>query len=349
MEAHGTVRAVAALEAGIGKAYSGLVAEGVTPAASANGAAQAALAALRAGQRASALIAGEDLIEVLPVVAEARRDQLPLVIHAFYDGELHGRGRDEVAPLLQIGGAVVSAWTTQESVDVAIAARRAALDSELPVTVVHEVRSHAQEAHLLDVDAVASFLGPARAPSHGGDALQRRRGERSLAVRLPFALAAAFRELGDLTKRHHHVIERFDATDAEELIVTAIGGYPQAREVASALRREGRRVGAVGVRALRPLYIADLVKACSRASAIVVIEPLDIALAPSGPIAAELKAGFLDALTWAPGFPGVGRVPPIVSTTFATLARGVRDEDIRAALTELHAGDRARRTVVLGT
>jgi len=32
-----------------------------------------------------------------------------------------------------------------------------------------------------------------------------------------------------------------------------------------------------------------------------------------------LKAAFADALTWAPGFPGVGRVPPIVSVVFATI------------------------------
>jgi pyruvate-ferredoxin/flavodoxin oxidoreductase len=61
------------------------------------------------------------------------------------------------------------------------------------------------------------------------------------------------------------------------------------------------------VRVLRPFFPGELVKAVSRARAIAVIEPLDVALAPSGPLAGSLKAAFADALTWAPGFPGVGR------------------------------------------
>jgi hypothetical protein len=51
------------------------------------------------------------------------------------------------------------------------------------------------------------------------------------------------------------------------------------------------------------------VKRLARAAAVVVVEPR---LHPHGGLLArELKASFCDALTWMPGYPGVGRVPPI--------------------------------------
>jgi pyruvate-ferredoxin/flavodoxin oxidoreductase len=81
----------------------------------------------------------------------------------------------------------------------------------------------------------------------------------------------------------------------------------------------------------------------------VVIEPLDVALAPCGPVAASLKAAFADALTWAPGFPGVGRIPPIVSAVFATIDGSIGEADVRTALAESANGDRARRVLVFGS
>jgi pyruvate-ferredoxin/flavodoxin oxidoreductase len=74
-----------------------------------------------------------------------------------------------------------------------------------------------------------------------------------------------------------------------------------------------------------------------------------VALAPSGPLATSFKAAFADALTWAAGFPGVGRIPPIVSAVFATLDGGVGEPDVRSILDELRNGDRARRVLVFGS
>ena len=46
---------------------------------------------------------------------------------------------------------------------------------------------------------------------------------------------------------------------------------------------------------------------------------------------------------------GVGRIPPIVSVVFATLAGAVTEGEVREALAELPAGDRARRLIVFGS
>jgi pyruvate-ferredoxin/flavodoxin oxidoreductase len=45
----------------------------------------------------------------------------------------------------------------------------------------------------------------------------------------------------------------------------------------------------------------------------------------------------------------VGHIPPIVSVAFATLAGGVSEREVREALGELAAGDRAKRLLVFGS
>ncbi len=130
------------------------------------------------------------------------------------------------------------------------------------------------------------------------------------------------RELGDLTGRPLAPVERYETADAEEIVVAVGQAYPAARAAAEGLRREGAQGGGRrGARAPPVLPGGAGQGRLARARSIAVIEPLDIALAPSGPLATSLKAAFADAITWAPGFPGVGRIPPIVSVVFATLDR----------------------------
>ncbi|HTN90430.1 MAG TPA: transketolase, partial [Sorangium sp.] len=60
-------------------------------------------------------------------------------------------------------------------------------------------------------------------------------------------------------------------------------------------------------------------------------------------------AAFADALTWAPGFPAVGRIPPIISATFATIDGTITERDVRLSLAEIASGERARRHMVFGS
>jgi pyruvate-ferredoxin/flavodoxin oxidoreductase len=270
----------------------------------------------------------------------------PLVVHV--TGAAPPLGRDELTPALDVGAAVVVSSTVQEAVDLTLAARRAVEDAETPLLHVCDVRTSGP-AIPLGADQVAAFLQPApRVERPATSAVDAKRAERSFTSRVPFALASAMRQLGDATGRALGPIDRADAADAEEIVVAYGCAVPAARDACAALRAEGRKVGLVAVRALRPFSSSDCVKALLRARAIVVLEPLDVALAPGGPAAMAIKCAFTDAITWTPGYPGVGRIPPIVAASFATLDHGVRVDDVRAALDELAAGDRARRTLVFG-
>jgi pyruvate-ferredoxin/flavodoxin oxidoreductase len=307
-----------------------------------------AAAAAREGKRAAAVLAPGELLGAIDALHAVVRRRAPIVVHVVgappEGGKASASGRDEIAPSLDAGAGVLVSWSTQETVDLALAARRAAEDAETPFLVVTDGGGPVAEAAGL----AARFLGAARdgATVTTGES---KRTERGFAARVPFALSAAMRELGELTGRPLAPVERYETADAEEIVVAVGQAYTAARAAAEGLRREGRRVGAVGVRSLRPLFPAELVKVVSRARALAVVEPLDVALAPAGPVATSLKAAFADAITWAPGFPGVGHIPPIVSVVFATLAGAVTEGEVREALGELAAGDRARRLLVFGS
>ncbi len=327
--------------------------DGMTPA----GAVGAATVAALAGQRAAVVLESDELFGALGAIHAAARARAPFVIHVIdRSGAGATLGRDELAPALDLGAGVLAAWSAESAVDLALAARRAAEDSETPWLLVSEGLGGVVGVKAPERALITQFHGETRvdaprsgAPSEPEEHISAKRAERSYASRAPFALASALRQLGDLTGRPLHAVERHAAADAEEIIVAFGAAYVVACGVADQLRAEGRRVGAVGVRSLRPFFGAEAVKAAARARAIAVIEPLDVALAPSGPLATSFKAAFADALTWAAGFPGVGRIPPIVSAVFATLDGGVGERDVRSILDELRNGDRARRVLVFGS
>jgi pyruvate-ferredoxin/flavodoxin oxidoreductase len=365
--------AIAAAEASAGVAMfaaSAGAAIGESPTlervASAAEAIRAAIARSRAGERASVLLTAEELLGALAAVREAAAARAPITVHVPERRGGVAVGRDELALALDLGTGVLVTWSAQEAAEITLIARRAAEDSETPFLHVYDGPEGGEPVQVPDADLATRFLGARRpAPSFneapppvaGEDVppgpqrceVHRKRAERGFAARLPFALGSAMRQLGELTGRSMTPIERYDTADAEEIILAIGCAVPAARDVVASVRKQGRRVGLVSLRSLRPFFSAEVVKALSRASAVVVIEPFDVALAPSGPVTAGLKAAFADALTWAPGFPGIGRIPPIISAAFATIDGTITERDIRLALSEIGSGERARRVVVFGS
>ncbi|AUX44104.1 uncharacterized protein SOCE26_055650 [Sorangium cellulosum] len=335
-------------------------------AASAADAIRSAVARTRAGQRASVVLGGHELVGALAALGEAAATRTPVTVHVVERRGGPAVGRDDLAPALDVGAGVLVTWSSQEAADMALVARRAAEDSETPF--LHLVDAMPSDVAALGAvrDLAARFLGgerpaptftdaaPGESDGDGGPRPQsrgvvRKRAERSFSARVPFALTSAMRELCELTGRPLAAIERVDTADAEEIVLAVGCAFPAAREVVRSLRAQGRRIGLVGLRAIRPFFGADVVKTVGRARAIVVIEPLDVPLAPSGPVTAGVKAAFADALTWAPGFPGVGRIPPIISATFATIDGTITEREVRLSLAEIASGERARRHVVFGS
>jgi len=305
--------------------------------------AEAVRAAVRTAERAAVVLLPHEVGETLAAISEAAIAHAPIVLHVAFDR------RDDaaaIAPLCESGAAVVATWSPEEATILGVALHRAAHDSEVPFVHLYDAPADGPLPAAPDRAFAAAILASAQPRSPAGPTSGRAR-VRSFAARVPFALAAALRAANEHGAHPVPLLDRFETADADEVIVTYGRTFPVACSVAKRRRAEGRKVGVLGVRALRPFLSSEVVKAISRAKAAVVVEPIDPALDPTGPLAACVKGAFFDALTWAPGFPGVGRVPPIVSVTSARAA--IEAADVEAALAELSNGERARRIVVLGS
>jgi pyruvate-ferredoxin/flavodoxin oxidoreductase len=302
------------------------------------------------GERVAVVARAADLAAARSELARVASRGLAIVVHAVAEPGAPGGPACEsgIAPALTLGdlpwGLLLGAGVG-DALDLALVARRAAEDSGCPFFVVHE-RPH---NHLVEPIAspsrelVDAFLGgprPAGQPQGGTS-------ERAFAERAPFALASAMRELEALTARRHDVIERMPHADAA---IALVGVGALGDSIVADVERQraaGHDVAAVRVVAWRPFPGARLVKALCRALAITVLEGVDRPLAANGPLAVQLKAAFSDALTWAPDYPGIGRIPRIVTGVVAQ-RRELDAADLDAVVHNMLADERGKRTFVVG-
>lgn len=278
------------------------------------------------GQRVAVVARSEALGAARQILRRIARARLGMVAHA-----IAGHGGEELSALCDVGWGILVASGPEDSFDLSLVARRAAEDSGVPFVVVHALGDLAASARpstsgpesagralvtamLPPEKACKDFVGPASRlvarhdPAHPSLAPL---GDRAFAERVPFALGSALREYGNVAGRRHDV---FDKAPLGEPPLMLVGMGPIGDAVHHAvpeLRARGYDVGAVHLTALRPFPGPRLVKALARALAVTVLEPADEPLAHGGLLARELKAAFTDALTWAPGFPGIGRVPKL--------------------------------------
>ena len=243
-------------------------------------------------------------------IAHAR---LAMVAHA-----LAGHAHEDLAALLDLGWGVLVASGPEDSFDLALVARRAAEDASVPFVVVHAL-AHPSGAGGRALAVVAlpyeralqSFVGPASRVKPKTEA--KGPGGRAFLDRVPFALGSALREYGVASGRRHDVFDRAPLGEAP-LVLVGMGPVGDALlHATNELRARGFEVSAINLTTLRPFPGARIVKALARALAVTVLEAADEPLAHGGLLAREVKASFTDALTWAPGFPGIGRVPKLFS------------------------------------
>jgi hypothetical protein len=156
------------------------------------------------------------------------------------------------------------------------------------------------------------------------------------------------RGLEGLTGRRHDVIERSPG-DGRAMMLVGAGALGEALlGEAERLEAAGHDVGAVKVTALRPFPGPSLIRALARARVVTVLEAVDEPLAQSNPLTREVKAAFSDALSWAPDYPGVGRLPRIHSGVVSIGSHLLEAGDLDAALRNMVEGDLGKRLFVMG-
>lgn len=277
-----------------------------------------ARSAAERGERVAILAPASSFTAARAEMRAIARGRLSMVAHA-----LSGNGGEELAGLLDLGWGVLASGSPEDSFDLAVIARRASEDSGVPFVVVHPLASAESAAGRMFAmssfpvaEDVESFVGPASRvrprhdPAHPSLAPVSDRG---FGERLPFALGAAMREYGAVSGRVHDAAIRHARAD-HALVLVGSGAVGDALVAAApSLRELGFDVAAVNVSAFRPFPGARLVKMLSRALSVAVLEAGDEPISHAGPLVREVKSAFTDALTWVPGFPGIGRVPKLVT------------------------------------
>ncbi len=306
--------------------------------------------ALEEGKRAALVANAHDLAAVRDTLRAIRARRMGTVVHVIAE---HGAG-DAIA-LADLGWGVLVGAGVEESMDLALIARRASEDCGTPFFVVHE-RGSARHVEAIAPplrELIDVFVGPPSArvrpitdaahPSHA------RVSDRAFAERVPFALASAMREIESLTGRRRDVLERIPSGDAVSTLI-AIGELGETILAnVERLRAQGQEVGAIKLVALRPFPGPRLVKAMARSTAVTVLETTDEPLAQSSPLAREVKAAFADAITWAPEYPGIGRVPRIASGIVGVGGHEIEAHDVDAIVHDMAADERGKRSFVLGS
>lgn len=290
-------------------------------------------------ERVAIVAPAERLATMRDAMRRVAAARLGIVAHA-----IAGHGAEELAALTDLGWGVLCASGPEDSFDLALVARRAAEDSGVPFLVVHGLGRAPNPAGravamvgIPQDKTIQAFVGPSRSKA---DVPRTSAGDRTFAERVPFALGAALREYGGVSGRRHDAFDKIPLGESP-LVLVGMGPVGDALFCATnGLRARGYDVGAVHITSLRPFPGPRLVKALARALAITVLEPADEPLAHGGLLARDMKSAFTDALTWVPGFPGIGRIPKLfVGATGPAFDVG----DLAAVCENMLADERGRR------
>ena len=305
-----------------------------------------------AGQRVGLIASSAELVAARDGMTVIAANRLGVVFHA-----LETKGAEAALALADLGWGLLFASDVEDSLDLTLVARRAAEDSGTPFLVVHDLATVRRVEPLAELPAhfVEAFVGPAamriRRITDPGHPSHAQVSTRAFAERVPFALSSALRELESLTGRKRDLLTRSpvgQGADAASIFVALgalgdvlLGEIPR-------LRAKGHDVGAVKLTAFRPFPGPRVVRALARALTVTILEHTDEPLAQSNPLTREVKAAFADALTWAPEYPGVGRIPRIHSGVARLALHDIEAHDLDAIMQNMLAGEQGRRFFVLG-
>lgn len=327
-----------------------------------------------AGGRVTNFTSGQGLIlmkEVLHVISGKR---LPVVFHigaralTSHALNIHA-GHDDVMGVADCGWGMVFARNAQEAADLALIARRAAEEAETPFLNVQDgfLTTHTIETlRLPEPELMKELVGDPHEshrlrdlmdPSHpimsgvvqNQDSYMKGKiAQRFFYDRLPSVLERVMRRFYELTGRRYGLVDSSGLEDAEY----AIAGMGSLMETAVATvdhmrRDQGVKAGALHITSFRPFPGPQIVDALKEVKAVAVLERMDNPGAQSNPLSGEIKAAFADALSGAPGYPRIDRIPFIYSGIAGLGSRDIRPGHFVSVLhhmTENHE----RRVFVLG-
>jgi pyruvate-ferredoxin/flavodoxin oxidoreductase len=321
-----------------------------------------------AGGRVANFTSGQGLILMKEVLYTISGKRLPVVFNigaralTSHSLNVHG-GHDDIFGVMDVGWGCLFGRNVQESLDLALIARRAAEATLTPFFNVQDgfLTTHTVESvRLPELELMKQFVGdprqklrdlfdPAKGMMIGVVQNQESYMKGKVAQRLFYdkvraAVVESMELYRDLTGRDYKLVDSYRMEDAEYALV----GLGTAMETAKlavdyARKKLGWKVGLVHPTCVRPFPAAEIVQALRACKGFSVIERLDEPLAENNPLTREIKAAFADSLQQKQGkVPHLMLMPEIYSGVYGMGGRDFRVEDSLAVFRNMIEGNREK-------
>ena len=254
------------------------------------GASAAYHGALQAGALSTTFTASQGLLLMIPNMYKIAGELTSTVMHvtartlATHALSIFGDHSDVMA-VRSTGWSMLCSSTVQETMDMALIAQMATLESRVPIVhffdgfrtsheemKVEEIDYDDMRA-LIDNDLVRSHrynrLSPdmpfIRGTAQNPDVFfQAREASSSFYKAVPDITQKAMDEFAKRMGRSYHLFDYYGAEDAERVIVLMGSGASVARETANKLNKDGEKVGVLVIRLFRPFDISRFVNTLPR-------------------------------------------------------------------------------------
>ena len=250
------------------------------------GAAGAVHGSLAGGALTSTFTASQGLLLMIPNMYKMAGELLPAVFHvtaralAAQALSIFGDHQDIMAAR-QTGFAFLNSTSVQESMDMALIAHLAAIESRVPFChffdgfrTSHEVSKietidYDDIADLVNWEKVEEFRANAmmpEMPSLRGTAqnpdiyFQSREAANAFYERVPGIVAQQMKKVGKLTGRHYKLFDYYGDPEANRVIISMGSSCETIKEVVDYLNAQGERVGLVKIRLFRPFSVEHMMQ-----------------------------------------------------------------------------------------
>ena len=262
----------------------------VTEMQSEAGAAAAVHGALTSGALATTFTASQGLLLMIPNMFKIAGEMTPTVFHvsaravATHALSIFGDHSDIMA-VRTTGFGLILSGSVQETMDFALIAQAASLESRVPMVhafdgfrTSHEVQkvsevTRATMAAMITDELVATHRRRALSPdrpmirgtSQNPDVFfQSRETVNKYYLRAPEIMQQAMDKFAGLTGRRYKLFDYFGSPDADRVVILMGSGAETVHEVVDYLNARGEKVGLIKVRLFRPFAVDTFVKALPR-------------------------------------------------------------------------------------
>lgn len=306
------------------------------------------IGAQAAGARAISATSSCGLIYMAEMLYVAASDRLPITLAVScraLSGPINiNNDHSDIMSIRDAGWIMLYAETNQEAYDNYLQAMRIGEAVQLPIMICQDgfITSHAIEnIELVETDKVKAFVGEYK-PEHyllkkdepmavGAYAtpvyyIEAKRQQAQAMMDAKTVIKQVAAEFQQMTGRSYGLIEEFMMEDADEAIVIIGSSAGTAKEAVRRLREQGKKVGLVKIRSIRPFPAEEIANALRNVKSFAVMDKADSFNGHCGPMGAEVAtAMYANKVT----------EPKMINYIYGLGGRDVRVESIEHVFAEL--------------